>query len=269
MKKLLLQHALSGALKGALSLCILSVALDLIYGQPIVPVQSYFLDAFGFRAGLLLELLLFALYGAVWDAVSILYNSERIPPWGQVLLRCGWFVLLFTLLILPSLSHVTRETILVVVCLAAGICLLVCSVNWLGSRQEAERIRKRLGLPEPETGRGPFQIQTVLPYLLIAMEVELALPPLLRLVDDRSFPVLTGLLYPYFFLPFSCFFAGFDIGKRFGAALAYPVVCGLLTVPHIFWLYNSSALFHAGMAGGAALLGNLMGAIWRKYRKKK
>lgn len=269
MKKQLLQQALSGALKGALGLCILSVALDLVYGQPIAPVQSYFLNAFGLRAGLLLELLLFALYGAGWNAISSLSSSKRIPLWGQALLRCGWFVILFTFLILPSLSYATWETVLVVASLAAGICLLVCSVNWLGNRQEAERIRERLGLPEPETGHGPLQIQTVLPYLLIAMEIELALPPLLRLVDDRSFPVLTGLLYPYFFLPFSCFFAGFDIGKRFGLALAYPVMCSLLTIPHIFWLYNSSALFHAGIAGGAALLGNLVGSIWRTYRKKK
>ena len=269
MKERLIGQIVQGALWGMLSLCVVCVALELLYGRPVAPVWPFLLERFGLRAGLLWELFFFASCGAGCNVIRFLCSSERVPPWGKALMCSVWFVVLFIVLILHYFSDVRRETVIVFGGLAAGICLLACSVNWLGSRQDAERIRKRLGLPEPEAGRGPFQIRTVLPYLLIAAEVELVLPPLLRLVDAPDFPVLTGLLYPYIFLPFACFYAGFDIGKRFGAALAYPVVCGLLTVPHIFWLYNSSALFHVWMAGGAALAGNLVGAAWGKYRKKK
>ena len=46
-----------------------------------------------------------------------------------------------------------------------------------------------------------------------------------------------------------------------------PAACAALTVPHVFLLYNESALFQAGVAAVFALVGNLAGAIRRRLRE--
>ncbi len=269
MKKQLIRRALHGAGWGVLAVCAAGVLAELFHGRAAVPVRSVFLDAFGVRTGLLLELLVDALWGAVLFTVPLLWNWERLPRWGRTALHLITSIAGPVLFALPYTVHPTAAAAAVLAGLATGIYLLSWAVCCVGSRQDAERIRERLGLPEPEEKGGPFQVRTVLPYLLIAAVLEMVLPPLLCVIDAPDVPVLTGLLYPFLFLPFACFFAGFDIGKRFSVALLYPLVCGLFTIPHIFWLYNSSALFQVWTAGGAALLGNVLGAAWKKFRKKE
>lgn len=270
MRTELIRRACRGAAAGVLGVCAAGVLLELLLGRAVAPAGAFLLERFGLRAGLLLELLASALWGMELFTAPLLWRMERLPFWGRMALHFTVTVLGFTLWALPHADSPYWGTASLLAGLAAGVYLLVWSVNWMGSRRDAERIRERLGLPEAEgTGRGPFQVRAALPYLVIAAVVELMLPPLLRLADAPDVPVLTGLLYPFLFLPFACFTMGLDIGKRFGVALLIPAACGLLTIPHIFWLYNYTALFQAWTAGGAALLGNLLGALWRKCRKKK
>ena len=55
---------------------------------------------------------------------------------------------------------------------------------------------------------------------------------------------------------------------RFAVAVLYPLLCGLLTVPWVFLLYNSSALFQVWMAAVPALTGNLLGALVKRRKER-
>ena len=80
--------------------------------------------------------------------------------------------------------------------------------------------------------------------------------------------MLTGIFYPFLILPLFCFFSSWSLAKRCRQLwLAYPVLCGVLTLPCVFLLYNSSALFHVWVAVIAALAGGLLGTLWEKFRK--
>ena len=140
--------------------------------------------------------------------------------------------------------------------------LLMWAVRYVGWRQDVRAIRKGVGLPEdPER---PVW-QRALPYGLLAAGEELLLPWLLRLVDARDVPVLTGIFYPFLILPLFCFFSGVSLAKRCRRLwLVYPVLCGVLTLPCVFLLYNSSALFQVWVAAIAALAGGLLGVFLRK-----
>lgn len=147
--------------------------------------------------------------------------------------------------------------------------LVVWLLRYLHWRRELEAIRRELGLASPPAAGGPFQVRTLRPYLLLAAAMELAVPPLLRLLEQGSdIPVLTGLFYPYLLLPFVCLAVGWAAGRRRGIALVLPAACAALTVPHVFLLYNSSALFQAGVAAAFALAGNLAGALCGRLRKR-
>lgn len=145
---------------------------------------------------------------------------------------------------------------------------VVWLMRYLHWRWELRRIRERLGLAQPETPERIWSLRSIRGYLPLAAAVELAVPPVLRLLERSSdIPVLTGLLYPYVLLPFFCLVTGWSVGRRRGPALLYPVACGLLTVPCVFWLYNGSALFQAGVAAGFALGGNLAGALCSRLKR--
>lgn len=270
MRNELIRRACRGAAAGALGVCAAGVLLELLQGRAIAPVGAYLIDRFGLRTGLLLELSISALWGAELFTAPLLLRWERVPPWGRTALHFAASVLGFTLWALPHAAYPYRDTVFLLAGLAAGVYLLAGLLDYIGNHRDAERIRERLGLPEAETEKsGPFQVRTILPYLLIAAVVELGLPPLLRLADPPDVPVLTGLLYPFLFLPCACFLTGLDIGKQSGIALLAPAACGLLVIPHVFLTYNYTALFQVWAAGGAALAGNLIGAALRKRRKKK
>ena len=144
---------------------------------------------------------------------------------------------------------------------------VVWLLRYLHWRAELQRLREGLGLaPERKPG-GLFQVRQLRAYFLLAAVVELLLPPLLRLLDPADVPALTGLLYPYLLLPFFCLVTGWSAGRRFGAALLYPAACAALTVPWVFLLYNSSALFQTWVAGLFALAGNLLGALLRRMAR--
>ena len=148
--------------------------------------------------------------------------------------------------------------------------LTVWLLRYLHWRREVEDIRRELGLAKPPPAGGPFQVRPLIPYLLVAAVMELIVPPVLRLLEQGSdIPVLTGLFYPYLLLPFVCLAVGWAAGRRRGIALILPAVCAALTVPHVYLLYNSSALFQAGVAAAFALAGNLAGALCGRLKKRR
>ena len=185
---------------------------------------------------------------ALWSGVHFLLTAAVFSLAGW---QCRWF---------PY-----RETWLCLLGLLLLCYLLMWAVRYVGWRQDVRAIRKGVGLPEePESPSW----QKAVPYALLAAAVELLLPWLLRLVDARDVPVLTGIFYPFLILPLFCFFSGVSLAKRCRRLwLGYPVLCGVLTLPCVFLLYNSSALFQVGVAAIAALAGGAIGALREKNRK--
>lgn len=164
--------------------------------------------------------------------------------------RCRWFPL--------------RDTWLCLLGLLLLLYVLKWSVRFLEWQSDVWAIRKSSGL---ETAEPPWK--TLAPYLLLAAAVELLLPPGLRLVDARDFPVLTGIFYPFLVLPLFCFFSACPLGTRLRRWwVVYPAACMLLTLPCVFLLYNYTALFHVWAAGLPALAGGLLGTILRTLKKK-
>lgn len=182
---------------------------------------------------------------ALWSAVHFLGTGAVFSLAGC---RCRWF---------PY-----RDTWLCLLGILLLCYLLLWAVRYVGWRQDLLALRLAAGLP-PVQGRG------ALPYLLLAAAVELALPWLLRVVDAVDVPVLTGIFYPFLILPLFCFFSAASLGRRrpWPWILSYAALCGALTVPNVFLLYNSSALFQAWTAGIAVLLGGGMGFFRRRWKK--
>ena len=185
---------------------------------------------------------------ALWSGVHFLLTAAVFSLAGW---QCRWF---------PY-----RETWLCLLGLLLLCYLLMWAVRYVGWRQDIRAIRKGVGLPEEPESPG---WRKALPYVLLAAAVELLLPWLLRLVDARDVPVLTGIFYPLLILPLFCFFSGVSLAKRCRLLwLGYPVLCGVLTLPCVFLLYNSSALFQVWVAAIAALAGGAIGALREKNRK--
>ena len=189
-----------------------------------------------------------ALVPFFWSGIHFLLTAAVFSLAGW---QCRWF---------PY-----RETWLCLLGLLLLCYLLMWAVRYVGWRQDIRAIRKGVGLPEePEQP----DCRKAAPYALLAAAVELLLPWLLRLVDARDVPVLTGIFYPFLILPLFCFFSGVSLAKRCRLLwLGYPVLCGVLTLPCVFLLYNSSALFQVWVAAIAALAGGAIGALRKKIRK--
>ena len=185
---------------------------------------------------------------ALWSGVHFLLTAAVFSLAGW---QCRWF---------PY-----RETWLCLLGLLLLCYLLMWAVRYVGWRQDLRAIRKGVGLPEkPEQP----DWRKALPYALLAATVELLLPWFLRALDARDVPVLTWLFYPHLILPLFCFFSGMSLAKRCRRLwLGYPVLCGVLTLPCVFLLYNSSALFQIWATAIAALTGGSIGALRKKIRK--
>ena len=186
---------------------------------------------------------------AVRTAVHLLVSTAL---WTGVCAVCGWPAVWSGRLVLLGLYW-----------FAYAVVWLLRYLSW---RAELDRIREGLGLVPKPAGRGPFQVRPLRAHLLLAAAVELLAPPLLRLADAPDVPVLTGIFYPFLMLPFFCLVTGWSTGRRFGAALLYPLACALLTLPHGL-LHNQSALSLAWTAGLFALTGNLLGALLRRRKE--
>lgn len=268
--------ALFGGLCGMILVPLFVIWLNSLSVMPwhntVLIVRQAVLDATGWpwQALLALEVALAFAFGAtVGVAVPPMEGSGRAVTVRTAAHLLGSSLLFAGLCAVCGLLPASWQGWLVLLGLYWFAYAVVWLLRYLVWRAELEQIREGLGLAPAKKSGGMFQLRSLRVYLLLAAAVELGLPPLLRLLErSDSIPVLTGLLYPYLLLPFFCVCTGWSAGRRFGAALLYPAACGLLAVPHVFLLYNSSALFHAGVAVLFALLGNLLGAAvrWGKER---
>ena len=155
--------------------------------------------------------------------------------------------------------------LLVYLGLLAAVYLLIWLARWVGWYAEVAAIREKLGLPP---GPSPLKWKETLPYVPFALGLCLVLPALLRAFDAPDVPVLSEILYPML-LEVGCFFSGAFLAKRRGFCLLYPVLCGLLLIPTVFWLYHASALPYAAVAFLAALIGEVPGLTLKLARERK
>lgn len=276
--ELLRQQLLWGVVCGLLAMVLVPLAVIWLNSLSVLPghnasliVRNAVLDATGWPwQGLLaLELLLsFAFGGTVGLAVPPMEGSAK-----AVAMRTALHVTLSSALYLGlcavcGLWPGVWQGTLVLLGLYWFAYVVVWLLRYLHWYAEVQHLREGLGLLPARASGGPLQVRPLRTFFLLAAGMELGLPPLLRLLERGSdIPVLTGLVYPYLLLPFFGFATGWSSGKRFGTAVLYPLFCGLLTVPWVFLLYNSSVLFQVWMAAVPALVGNLLGALWRKFRK--
>ena len=141
--------------------------------------------------------------------------------------------------------------------------------RWIGWYVEVVQLRALLGL---DPGPTPLKWRETTPYLPFAALVCCALPVALRLLEKllgADIPVFTGLLYPYLVLPVVGFLSGVSLGKRQGVCPLYPVACFVLYLPMVPLLFNGSALFHCFMIALPALVGNVLGWLYRRAVPKK
>lgn len=143
----------------------------------------------------------------------------------------------------------------------ALVYVLIWLGRWVGWYAEVAAIRARLGLAPTAS---PLKWRETLPYLVFALILCDLLPLLMRLLDPVDFPVFSGVLLPLLLLPVGGACSGYSLGKRHGFCPLYPAACFLFYLPMVFLLFNSSALFHCCIAGGAALVGNALGAACRR-----
>ena len=141
--------------------------------------------------------------------------------------------------------------------------------RWIGWYVEVMQLRTLLGL---DPGPSPLKWRETLPYLPFVLLVCDLLPLALRWVD-RPFvvdvPVLSGLILPYLLLPAAGFCSGVSLGKRQGVCPLYPLTCFVCYLPMVWLLFNGSALFHCFMIAVPALMGNVLGWLYRRAVPKR
>lgn len=135
--------------------------------------------------------------------------------------------------------------------------------RWIGWYMEIMQIRQLLGLAP---GHSPLKWRETLPYLPYTLLLCDGLPLAAFLMDKlwSDIPVLSGLVVPYLLLPITGFASGVSLGKRQGVCLLYPASCFICYLPMIFILFNSSAMFHCFMVAVPALMGNVLGWMYRR-----
>ena len=201
--------------------------------------------------------------GAAAGAATLPFAGEGRSLAARSLLHVGVTGTLYALLLVLCLD-VPLRTLPAWLGMLGALYLVVWLGRWVGWCAEAAAIREKLGLAP---GPSPLKWRETAPYLPFVVLVCGVLPPVLRLLDPPDVPVLTGLLLPYLLLPAAGLVSGAALGKRQGVCPLYPVACFLCYLPMVFLLFNSSALFHCWAVSGSALLGNLLGAAYRRRKK--
>ncbi len=230
------------------ALLVVPEAMAQVYGSPVTAalVQFFWSGLLGAALNTMDVPFLAERRTLLWSGAHFLGTAAVFSLAGW---RCRWFPM--------------RESWLCLLGLLLLCYVLKWSVRFFEWQADVRAIRKSSGLNMAEPSW-----RTLVPYLLLAAAVELLLPPGLRLADARDFPVLTGIFYPFLLLPLFCFSSACPLGTRLPRWwLLYPAACALLTLPHVFLLYNYTALFHAGMAGVPALAGGMAGMVLRKLKK--
>ena len=143
--------------------------------------------------------------------------------------------------------------------------LIVWLGRWVGWYAEVAAIREKLGLAP---GPSPLHWRESLPYVGFAAFLCLALPLVLRLLDDPN-PVLSAL-YAWLLLPVGGFMSGLSLGRRHGLCPIYPAACVafiLIFIPlaRLFTNISDGALIPIALL--STLAGNLAGAACYKLKK--
>lgn len=240
------------------------------FGVPLLAVLPQMAADFGStELAALVQALLGGLFGAL-VAVSTLPFADE----GPELLKRSLTHFVATALSFGALLQVCRWTqwgaTVIYLFLLAILYGLIWLGRWIGWYVEVIQLRELLGL---DPGPTPLKWRETLPYLPFALLVCDLLPVLLRwletLLGAGDFPLFTGLLYPYLLLPLIGVISGLSLGKRQGVCPLYPAACFLAYLPMVFLLFNGSALFHCFLVAVPALVGNVLGWLYRRAVPKK
>lgn len=214
---------------------------------------------------LALQLALYLLFGAVVGSATLPFAQE-----GRrlALISLGHFLL--TAVLLAGMSWLLGWAgdglgMSFLLGIMALVYALIWLARWMGWWAEAEAIRKKLGL---KPAHSLFHWRETLPYLPFELGLCWGLPALLRALEGPV-PVYTGVFLPFLALPVGGLASGLVLGRRQGLCPLYPIAGALLYLPTVFLLYNYTALYHCGILLAAALLGNCLGALWRRSRKEE
>jgi len=227
-------------------------------------------EAFG---SVLLAALIQALLGGVFGAVVAVATLPFADDGQKLVLRSlGHFAM--TVASFSALLWVCRwvtqvRFLLLWAAVLSVLYVLIWLGRWIGWYMEVVQLRSLLGLAP---GPSPLKWRETLPYLPFVLLVCDALPLVLRWLDLTvvgDVPVLSGLLLPYLLLPLVGFLSGVSLGKRQGVCPLYPLACFLCYLPMVFLLFNGSALFHCFMVAVPALMGNILGWLYRRAVPKQ
>lgn len=185
---------------------------------------------------------------------------------GAVLVRNSLLHYAVTAGLFAALILVTGGNALgcfVLVLALTALYLGIWLARWIGWYMEVMQIRQLLGLAP---GPSPLHWRETLPYLPYVLLLCDGLPLAAHLADKlwADIPVLSGVVVPFLLLPVIGFSSGLSLGKRQGVCLIYPAACFLCYLPMVFLLFNDSALFHCFMVSVPALLGNVIGWMYRR-----
>jgi hypothetical protein len=185
---------------------------------------------------------------------------------GVTLIRNSLLHYIVTAALFAGLVLITGGNTLgcfVLVLALTALYLGIWLARWIGWYMEVMQIRQMLGLAP---GPSPLHWRETLPYLPYVLLLCDGLP-LAAFLADRlwaDIPVLSGIVVPFLLLPVIGFSSGLSLGKRQGVCLIYPAACFLCYLPMVFLLFNDSALFHCFMVSVPALLGNVIGWMYRR-----
>ena len=220
-----------------------------------------------------LAALIQALLGGVFGAVVAVATLPFADDGQELVLRSlGHFAM--TVASFSALLWVCRwvtqvRFLLLWAAVLSVLYVLIWLGRWIGWYMEVVQLRSLLGLAP---GPSPLKWRETLPYLPFVPLVCDALPLVLRWLDLTvvgDVPVLSGLLLPYLLLPLVGFLSGVSLGKRQGVCPLYPLACFLCYLPMVWLLFNGSALFHCFMIAVPALMGNVLGWLYRRAVPKR
>ncbi len=144
--------------------------------------------------------------------------------------------------------------------------------RWIGWYVEVMQLRTLLGL---DTGPSPLKWRETLPYLPFVLLLCGILPVFLRWAEVEfqrgsmiEIPVLSALILPFVLMPVGGFFAGVSLGKRQGVCPLYPAACFVCYLP-VLSLVSTAELFHCFLVAVPALVGNVLGWMYRRAVPKK
>ncbi len=245
---------------------VLGGALGLQIGLILIP---YFIT--DTRSPSLAVCLLCAALGAAAGVATLPFADDGRSLVLRSLAHFAVTAVLFLLLLLQYWSWEDWQALLLLEAMLALLYALIWLGRWIGWYAEVMQLRTLLGL---DAGPSPLNWRETLPYLPFALLLCGGLPLLLRWAERAigggviDLPVLSGIIFPFVLLPVAGFTSGLSLGKRRGFCPLYPLVCALFCLPAVFLVFNSSALFHCGMAAVPALAGNILGAVLRRRRQK-